>query len=242
MNVNDEYLNQLRDLDAAPFTSLTDDQRARSEDSKASILASTFDEEKRPITAIRRRRGQTPLRRALTIGILTATSAAVAALIFVATLNVEGPAPVVGASPTESPLAATEQATPTETTAVTEAPQPTYETDAYGVRYWDINSDRNEIVYEEGARGMTLAEQQLAVEQGFIVAKCMDEQGFDYRFQLPWQTHPDDRGDVNPNTYEVGDPYYVALWGEYGQTGEYDWTQAGCEGLATHETGQDGAN
>lgn len=146
------------------------------------------------------------------------------------------------AAPESTPLVTPAPTTPAVAAEPTETPTPTFETDAYGVRYWDINSDRNEIVYDDGARGMTLAEQQLVVEQAFIVAQCMDKQGLHYRFKLPWQTHPDDRGDVNPNTYEVGDPYYVALWGEYGQTGEYDWTQAGCDGLATHQTGQDNAN
>lgn len=237
MTTNDDLFNALRDLDAAPFTSLNESQRATFEESKASILASTFEEDDQPVTATRRRKGQTPMRRALTIGVITATVAAAAALIFVTTLNVEGPAPVVASTPNETTTSTTEPTVATQAAPSTESTEPTYETDAYGVRYWDINSDRSEIVYEDGALGMTLAEQQLIVEQKFIIAQCMDEQGFDYRFKLPWQAHPDDRGDQS--TYAVGDPYYVALWGEYGQTGDYDWTRAGCDGLATHQTGQD---
>lgn len=168
---------------------------------------------------------------------LTATSAITAGLF---ALLLTGCTPT--ATTNDTPPIAAPPATTAPAPTPTELPAPTFETDTYGVRYWDINSNRNEIIYEDGARGMTLAEQQLVVEQGFIVAQCMDEQGFHYRFKLPWQTHPDDRGDVNPNTYQVGDPYYVALWGEYGQTGDYDWTQAGCDGLASHQTGQDNAN
>lgn len=101
MNVDDETLKQLRKLDAASFTTLTDEQRARARSGKASILATPLEGAAQPLPAGRSRKGRarTRPRLAWSIGLVAVTGAAVAALVFAATTYLGDPAPVVGTTP-----------------------------------------------------------------------------------------------------------------------------------------------
>lgn len=141
-----------------------------------------------------------------------------------------------------APQSATQAATPSATPMVTATPDAKYETDAYGVRFWNSESDRSAVTYEEGALGMTVADQQLYVEEKFLISQCMREKGIDYRFRLPWQLHPDDKSEANEH---FGETELFALYGEPATsetttTVPYDWTQRGCTGFVEHEMGQDG--
>ncbi|PPG40478.1 hypothetical protein [Pseudoclavibacter sp. RFBA6] len=101
MNVDDETLKQLRGLDAASFTTLTEKQRARAETGKARILATPREGEAQPVpsTRSRRIRARTRSRLAWSIGLVAVTGAAVTALVFAATTYLGDPAPVVGTTP-----------------------------------------------------------------------------------------------------------------------------------------------
>ncbi|MGO2751574.1 MAG: hypothetical protein ACTIA6_16100 [Pseudoclavibacter sp.] len=126
MNVDDETLNQLRKLDAASFTTLTDEQRARARSGKASILATELDQSEQAVPSARQRKGRarTRSRLAWSIGLVAVTGAAVAALVFAATTYLGAPAPVIGttpdatSTPTPSPLQASEQPQLTEAEAI----------------------------------------------------------------------------------------------------------------------------
>lgn len=132
---------------------------------------------------------------------------------------------------------ATQAVTPSTTPMATATPEATYETDAYGVRFWNSESDRSAVTYEEGALGMTVADQQLYVEEKFLISQCMREKGIHYRFRLPWQLHPEDKSEANEH---FGEAELLALYGEPAPTAPNDWTQHGCMGFAEHEMGQDG--
>lgn len=101
MNVDDETLKQLRKLDAAPFTTLTENQRARAATGKANILATPLEGEAQPVPSARSRRvhARTRSRLAWSVGLVAVTGAAVAALVFAATTYLGDPAPVVGTTP-----------------------------------------------------------------------------------------------------------------------------------------------
>lgn len=101
MNVDDETLKQLRNLDAASFTTLTDEQRARSQSGKASILASAPDAEAQPVPSARTRASRTRSRPRLawSIGLVAVTAAVLAGLVFAATTSLSNSAPVIGTTP-----------------------------------------------------------------------------------------------------------------------------------------------
>lgn len=100
MNVNDETLHRrLRDLDAAPSTTLTEEQRARATAAKASILATNPQASEPPAPTPRRNRGRTRSRLAWGIGIVAVAAATAATLAFAATAHLGRPEPVVGTTP-----------------------------------------------------------------------------------------------------------------------------------------------
>ncbi|MFB9283903.1 hypothetical protein [Pseudoclavibacter helvolus] len=114
MNVNDETLRQLRDLDAASFTTLTEDQRARAAAAKASILATNPQASEPPAPTPLRNRGRTRSRLAWGIGIVTVAAATAATLAFAATAHLGRPEPIVGTTPdtTSTPAASTLESPP----------------------------------------------------------------------------------------------------------------------------------
>lgn len=151
------------------------------------------------------------------------------------------PADTAHAEPAAAPTAPL-TATPSAAATMIATPEVSVETDAYGVRFWDSESDRGAVTYQEGALGMTVADQELYVEEKFLISQCMREQGIDYRFRLPWQLHPEDKSEANE---QYGEAELLALYGEpstseTAATAPYDWTQHGCTGFAEHEMGQDG--
>ncbi|WP_424464415.1 hypothetical protein [Pseudoclavibacter helvolus] len=130
MNGDDDILQQLRKLDSAAFTTLTEKQREKAQAVKASILATDPDQNQQSAPTIRRSKGRTRTRTrtrtrlAWSIGLVAVTGAAVAALVFAATTYLGSQAPVVGSAPdatstaTPTPLQASEDPQLTEPEAV----------------------------------------------------------------------------------------------------------------------------
>ncbi len=126
-----------------------------------------------------------------------------------------------------------EQATAAGAAPNSSTPQAT-DVPIYG---WD--TDPASITYPADMPSTERADAQIWVEQQFIIAKCMYDQGFEYTWTLPWErpawmlTSP-----VTPLTEEGG----LALNGNTGAGPNYRWQDAGCHGYAVHVTGQDGAH
>lgn len=122
--------------------------------------------------------------------------------------------------------------TPTPTPTETITP---FETDRFGVRYWDAHSDRSEVTYPDPEGTDEGDDERRWTDHQFITAECMDALGHDYKFKLWWELHPDDPGD--PPVFTYGDDYYSALYGAPDSQDPADWTTQRCDGVALHRTG-----
>ncbi|WP_271985495.1 hypothetical protein [Pseudoclavibacter terrae] len=161
-----------------------------------------------------------------------ALSFATATLVLLLTGCASSPPPEISQAGPTAATSTPQTVSPSAAATATATPEGSFETDTYGVRFWNSESDRSAVSYEEGALGMTVADQQLWVEEKFLISQCMREKGIEYRFRLPWQLHPDDQSEANE---QFSEDELLALYGEPAPTGPYDWTQHGCSGFAEHE-------
>ena len=76
-------------------------------------------------------------------------------------------------------------------------------------------------------------------QQRQIIARCMNEKGFDYWFKAWWDMSAADRGVAQ---YPIGTPGFEAEFGSAPADSPYDWETAGCHGYAVHVMGLDNAN
>lgn len=114
----------------------------------------------------------------------------------------------------------------------------------FGTPLYDVNSDPSLIVYPESMPDDLRKVAELVMDQNFITAKCMADQGYDYVFALDWERTDADKARANSfNEGPVeGTLEYEALWGTTERGAAYRWEDAGCNGYAVHMTGMDGQN
>ena len=98
------------------------------------------------------------------------------------------------------------------------------------------------------------ANTEIWLTQQGIIADCMLEQGFDYRFTAYWLVPPGslvtwDQRSAALGEAEIGTDEFAALYGvtEFGPDDPavppaYRWEDAGCHGYAVHVTGMDDAH
>lgn len=102
--------------------------------------------------------------------------------------------------------------------------------------------DVNPFDAPPGTSAEDIANGKIVLAQRIIESECMKEKGFDYPVEPPYfvggpapsegmwpPTIPEDRWDAA----------FVAMFGDTGGGADYHWEDAGCKGLAVHETGQD---
>jgi hypothetical protein len=103
---------------------------------------------------------------------------------------------------------------------------------------YDFSMDAAAISYPDWLEGSELEDAKTWVRQRIAVAKCMEQKGFEYSFKLWWERSDDDL--VPRAFYPIGSPGFEALYGEGGDQ-PYEWTNAGCDGVAVHDLGLDDA-
>lgn len=90
------------------------------------------------------------------------------------------------------------------------------------------------------------ANTEIWLTQQRIIAQCMREQGFEYRYTAYWLVPGDqlaNRDDALGNQpYVGGSAYSLAIGGDTGGGDDYRWEDAGCTGYAVHVTGMDDAH
>lgn len=98
------------------------------------------------------------------------------------------------------------------------------------------------------------ANTEIWLAQQGIIADCMLEEGFDYRFTVYWLVPPGslitwEQRSAALGEAEIGTAEFAALHGvsEFGPDDpavapEYRWEDAGCHGYAVHVTGMDDAH
>jgi hypothetical protein len=96
------------------------------------------------------------------------------------------------------------------------------------------------------------ANTEIWLAQHGIIADCMLEKGFEYRFTVYWLIPPEATREERLAAFsgaQIGTAEFEALYGvsEFGPDDpavapEYRWEDAGCHGYAVHVTGMDDAN
>lgn len=139
---------------------------------------------------------------------------------------------VVGANGEDTP--------PTST--ATESPEPIEDASeldvSAGPRIYTVADERSDVVIPGSITGAERANAEIWVDQQFITATCMAEQGYPYEFMMWWERGSDPKGLVRLNQ-SYGADEQLALWGDTGAGADYHWEDAGCVGYSVHVTGQD---
>jgi hypothetical protein len=100
---------------------------------------------------------------------------------------------------------------------------------------YDTSTDPASITYPTDWPQSELDNAHIWVEQQFIIADCMADQGFDYTWTLWWERDP---MKLPASPARSADEVF-ALYGDTGAGPNYRWNEAGCVGYAVHVTGQD---
>lgn len=110
------------------------------------------------------------------------------------------------------------------------------------IQWFTIHDDLSLIPFPPDWGAAELANAKIAIQQDLITGKCMEAQGFPYRFSYYW-LRPARSFPPTTSPYSPGSPAALALWGSESNAGDaYRWQDAGCHGLAVHETGMDDAH
>jgi hypothetical protein len=100
---------------------------------------------------------------------------------------------------------------------------------------YGADSDLSGVEFPADFSDEEIAGAALWIEQEQLVARCMNDKGFDYTFALWWQRV--DGGTSPKALYAIGTPGFEAEYGSGGTSS--DWTTEGCRGYAVHETGRE---
>jgi hypothetical protein len=143
---------------------------------------------------------------------------------------------VPGPTPTASPTAPPATARPAQ--------------DEAGIPFFDASTDIATI--PRPTDDPDAANTEIWLAQHGIIADCMLEKGFEYRFTVYWLIPPEATREERLAAFsgaQIGTAEFEALHGvsEFGPDDpavapEYRWEDAGCHGYAVHVTGMDDAN
>lgn len=134
---------------------------------------------------------------------------------------------------------------------VAETPQPAQSAqNEFGIPVYDASTDIATI--PRPVDDPDPANTEIWLTQQGIIADCMLEHGFDYRFTGYWLVPPgvsEDQWMDAVGRAQTGTAEFEALYGvpEFGPDDpdvaqEYNWENAGCHGYAVHVTGMDDAH
>lgn len=122
--------------------------------------------------------------------------------------------------------------------------------DEAGIPFFDASTDIATI--PRPADDPDPANTEIWLAQHGIIADCMLEKGFDYRFTVYWLIPPEATREERLAAFsgpQIGTAEFEALYGvtEFGPDDpavapEYRWEEAGCNGYAVHVTGMEDAN
>lgn len=107
-----------------------------------------------------------------------------------------------------------------------------------GPRIYTVADERSAVVIPETITGAERANAEIWVDQQFIIAGCMADQGYPFEFAMWWDRAGDPTSIPRLNQ-SYGPNEQLALWGDTGAAADYHWEDAGCHGYAVHVTGQD---
>ncbi|MFT4283223.1 MAG: hypothetical protein QM598_00135 [Protaetiibacter sp.] len=110
------------------------------------------------------------------------------------------------------------------------------------IQWLTIHDDLSLIPFPADWSDAELADAKIGIEQERITGQCMEQQGYSYRFTFWWLRPARSIPPITPQ-YPIGSSANIALWGDPSNVGDsYRWQDAGCRGLAVHETGMDDAH